>query len=90
VRGYVLGGDSLYDPSGLEAVLDEKMGKIILNQTLKPLLVNSYDIYNNESRFFKNWEAKTDTKEKYSAMDNAAPDALNYWDNLTQKVNLTA
>jgi uncharacterized protein len=66
MKGYVLGGETLYAPDGIEAVLREKMGNARLSDTLKPLLVCSYDIFNNEPRFFKSREGKTDVKENFS------------------------
>lgn len=66
VKGYVLGGETLYAPDGIEAVLREKMGEVRLKQTLKPVLICSYDIFNNEPRFFKTREAFETEEENFS------------------------
>ncbi|MGL4597477.1 MAG: patatin-like phospholipase family protein [Bacteroidia bacterium] len=69
LKGYVFGGETLYDPSGLEAVLKERMDGVRLNQSIKPLLITSYDIFNNEPRFFKTREAKSDPMENFALTD---------------------
>jgi uncharacterized protein len=66
MKGYVLGGETLYAPDGIEAVLREKMADVRLKQTLKPVLICSYDIYNNEPRFFKSREAHETEEENFT------------------------
>jgi uncharacterized protein len=68
-KGYVLGGETLYPGDGIDAVLKERMDGVHLQQSLKPLLITSYDIYNNEPRFFKTREAKSDPKENFALTD---------------------
>jgi uncharacterized protein len=66
IKGYVLGGETLYSPDGIEAVLRERMGDVRIKNTLRPLLICSYDIFNNEPRFFKSREALDTEAENFT------------------------
>jgi len=66
----VVGINSIFNPKfsskGLDGLLEEYFGDMMLSQTLKPIIVSSYDIKNNEVVMFKTRTAKW-SKERFDA-----------------------
>lgn len=53
-----------YDKKGIESVLSEKFGDTCLNDTLKPVLITSYETECRNATFFSNYDSKY--KDLYS------------------------
>jgi patatin-like phospholipase/acyl hydrolase len=55
-----------FSPSGLDSLLENYFGDMMLSQSLKPIIVSSYDLKNNEVVMFKTRTAKW-SKERFDA-----------------------
>jgi uncharacterized protein len=57
--------DEKYPSSGIESVLKECFGTVMLSEALTPVLIPCYEIGLRKPFFFKSWHAKDPSKEKY-------------------------
>jgi patatin-like phospholipase/acyl hydrolase len=60
-----LGGlrDERYDATGLERLIDERMGNLWLSQLIKPCLITAYDVTRRRAKFFTQHDARNDDKD---------------------------
>ena len=74
-----------FSPKGLDSLLKEYFGEIMLKDTLKPIIITSYDIRNNQVVMFKTrlaqWDARYDlTLSSACRATSAAPTYLPSYD----------
>jgi uncharacterized protein len=58
-----------FKEEGLEKVLTEVLGNKRLSNCIKPILIPTYDLYNNNALFFKSRHAKSDAKKNALLID---------------------
>jgi patatin-like phospholipase/acyl hydrolase len=55
--------DERYEARGLEQLIDERVGDLLLSQLIKPCLITAYDVTRRKAKFFTQHDAGSDDKD---------------------------